>query len=209
VDAFLAQWNARYVLGVLLIAGIGLALWHHRYATARAAVERWASQHRYRVHRISLRLFGRPLFFKPVAFNSRDNDFFFRLLVDDMKLGGTGSVWVRCRVGWLGQVEPIDPDIDVMWDEMPRDDSPAAPELRWSDAQHALLTRVAAGETTFRRSGAGDADFDIVVEHLLALQRRGLLTCAAPIAEMRGGGQYAALTNVALTPEGEQAAARR
>jgi hypothetical protein len=83
----------------------------------------------------------------------------------------------------------------------------------WDAAQLALLARVAAGETSFRPEAAGGAAagaaFDRVVEHLLAMQRRGLVTCATPVGEVgRPDQHYAAVFDVALTAEGARVAAR-
>jgi hypothetical protein len=96
---------------------------------------------------------------------------------------------------------------------MPTEESGGAqsPETQWADAQIALLRRVAAGELTFRPEGrdpAARAEFDATVEHLLALSRRGLLTCATPIAELRADAQYAAVADVVLTEEGRRALER-
>ena len=49
------------------------------------------------------------------------------------------------------------------------------------------------------------AAFDTTVEHLLALNRRGLLTCATPIAELKADAQYATVTDVTLTDAGRRA----
>ena len=103
----------------------------------------------------------------------------------------------------------IDREPEVSWDRMPTetDNGARAPETQWADAQIALLRRAATGESTFRPAGndaAARSLFDEEVEHMLALNRRGLVTCSTPIAELRSGAQYAALTNVALTEEGRR-----
>jgi hypothetical protein len=83
--------------------------------------------------------------------------------------------------------------------------------MQWESAQIAVLRRVAAGESSLRPSGrdaAARVEFDTLVEHVLALNHRGLLHCATPIAELRADAQYAAVTDVELTEEGRQALAR-
>ena len=77
-----------------------------------------------------------------------------------------------------------------------------------ANAQIAILRRTASGEYTFRPDGRDpDArrEFDETVEHILALQRRGLLTCSTPIAELKADAQYAAIGDVVLTDEGRRA----
>ncbi len=54
------------------------------------------------------------------------------------------------------------------------------------------------------RDAAARAKFDEEVEHILALNRRGLVTCATPIAELRSDAQYAAITDVELTADGRR-----
>jgi hypothetical protein len=89
-----------------------------------------------------------------------------------------------------------------------RETDDAAPiDERWAERQLDLLRRIRDGESTFRpdgRDAAAGAEFDELVEYLLALQRRGLITCGAPLANLRGDSQYAAVTNAALTRTGER-----
>ena len=80
-------------------------------------------------------------------------------------------------------------------------------ESRWADAQMALLKRVGEGETAFyppRASEQRGAEFDESVEHLLALMRRGLITCREPGPGRHGATQYDAVLDVALTAEGQR-----
>jgi hypothetical protein len=187
-------------------AALSLGHWWWRRATARGIAERWLAQHRYRVHRLRTVFWSGTPRFRATPFRNNDWAFDFTAEVDDMRLGGTGKVRLRVWTDWLGM---IDREPEISWDRMPTEDNGGArpPEAQWADSQIALLRRAAAGESTFRPAG-GDADtralFDEEVEHLLALNRRGLVTCATPIAELRSGAQYAALTNVELTDEGRR-----
>jgi hypothetical protein len=57
-----------------------------------------------------------------------------------------------------------------------------------------MMRRVAAGETRFyapRRYEKDGAKYDEMVEHLLALSRRGMITCTEPEAGVKGVTQYA------------------
>jgi erythromycin esterase-like protein len=111
---------------------------------------------------------------------------------------------------WLGM---IDREPEISWEQMPTEENGGAesPETQWQGAQVAILRRAAAGEYTFRPDAndpAARREFDETVEHVLALQRRGLLTCATPIAELRADAQYAAIGDVVLTDDGRRALER-
>ena len=176
----------------------------------REAAERWLAQHRYRIRELLTPTFGGPSF-APSLGRDTDNAFDFRAVVDDLRLGGTGTVWIRVYANWLAEAHD---DVEVQWEKMPdggASSSRPAPEEQWADAQAALLHRVTGGENVFRpdaRDPDGGANFDELVEHLMALQRRGLVTCGTPLANVRGPAQYAAVTDVALTPAGEREAER-
>jgi hypothetical protein len=147
--------------------------------------------------------------FRMTPFRNNDWAVDFRAEVDDLRLGGTGVVRLRVWTDWLGM---IDKEPEITWDRMPADgDGSKGTETQWHDAQLALVRRVAGGESVFRPDGREPSDraaFDATVEHLLALQRRGLLMCATPIAEIRADAQYAAITGVELTAEGRRALER-
>ena len=189
------------------VVALSLGHWWWRRTTARGIAERWLGQHHYRVHRLRTVFWSGSPRFRATPFRNNDWAFDFKADVDDMRLGGTGKVRLRVWTDWLGM---IDREPEISWDRMPTEDDGGArtPETQWADSQIALLRRAAAGESTFRPAGndaAARARFDEEVEHLLALNRRGLVTCSTPIAELRSGAQYAALTNVELTEEGQRA----
>jgi len=187
----------------LLVAAILAHSWW-RFRTARAVAAAWLAQHRYRPR--SLRSGWRFLpRFAPKLFRDEDRAFEFRAEVDDLRLGGTGVVWLRVWTDWLGLMER---EPEVSWERMPVeiDDGSRAAEDKWAESQHALLARVARGESTFRttRAAGGAEEFDEVVEHVMALQRRGLVTCDAPTLNHRGDAQFDAVANVSLTDAGQR-----
>lgn len=198
-----------WVWGVALSA-LSLGHWFWRRARAREIADRWLAQNRYRVRSLRASYWDPHLRFRATPFRNNDWAVDFRAEVDDMRLGGSGTVRLRVWTDWLGM---IDREPEISWDRMPAEDDGGTknPETQWADSQIALLRRVAAGESTFRPAGrepAARAEFDATVEHLLALQRRGLLTCATPIAELKADAQYAALTDAQLTEEGRRALER-
>jgi hypothetical protein len=197
----------RTYLAIAGMAALSLGHWWWRRVTARGIAERWLSQHHYRVRRLRAVVWSGVPHFRATPFRNNDWAFDFKADVDDMRLGGTGTVRLRVWTDWLGM---IDREPEISWDRMPTEDAGGAraPETQWADSQIALLRRVAAGESTFRPAGSdaeSRARFDEEVEHLLALSRRGFVTCSTPIAELRSGAQYAVLTNVELTEEGQRA----
>ena len=188
-------------------SGVSLGLWWWRRAKAREIAEQWLHQHRYRVRSLRVSYLNFRPRFRLTPFRNNDWAVDFRAEVDDTRLGGTGKLQLRVWTDWLGM---IDREPEISWIQMPTEDDGGAraAESQWLDSQIALLRRVADGESTFRPDGR-DADartaFDGTVEHLLAMQRRGLLTCATPIAELRADAQYAAITDVELTADGRRA----
>ena len=197
-----------YVLpGAIAAVGLGLSWWQH--VRARGIAERWLTQHRYRIRSLKRAWWTRHMRFRMTPFRNNDWAVDFRAEVDDMRLGGTGVVRLRVWTDLLGM---IDKEPEITWDRMPADEHDAkSTETQWHDAQLALVRRVAMGESAFRPEGREPADratFDATVEHLLALQRRGLLTCATPLAELKADAQYAAITDVALTAVGRLALER-
>jgi len=202
------QSTAFLLSAAVVVLGVGHYAW--RRIRAREIAERWLAQQRYRVRSLRVSYWDTQPRFRATPF--RDNDWAvdFRAVVDDMRLGGTGEMRLRVWTDWLGM---IDREPEVSWVKMPTEEAggPQSPETQWADAQIALLRRVAGGELTFRPAGrdaAAREEFDATVEHLLALNRRGLVTCATPIAELEADAQYAAVADVVLTPEGRRALER-
>jgi hypothetical protein len=194
-------------LAAAILVGITVAIDVWRRRSAREIAERWLSQHNYRVRQWRpVYMSARPRF-RATPFRNNDWAVDFRAEVDDMRLGGTGEV--RLRV-WTDLLGLMNREPEISWERMPRLDDGGAltPEMQWENAQLAVLRRVAAGDTTLRPEGrdpAARAEFDATVEHILALQRRGLLHCATPIADLRSGAQYAEVADVVLTAEGRRA----
>lgn len=197
-----------YVLTTaLIVIGIAHNVWRH--FQARGIAQAWLAQPRYRARWVKRAWWTGHMRFRLTPFRNNDWAVDFRAEVDDLRLGGTGVVRLRVWTDWLGM---IDREPEITWDRMPTANSgPKSSETRWHESQIALLRRIAAGESVFRPEGrdeASRAEFDSAVEHLLALSRRGLLTCATPIAELESSAQYAAVTNVELTMEGRHALER-
>ena len=194
--------------GALIALQIGWAIWRRR--AAREIAERWLAQHHYRVTRLRPVYWSARPTFRLTPFRNNDWAVDYRAEVDDLRLGGSGEVRLRVWTDWLGM---IDREPEISWDRMPTlaDGGALTPEMEWENAQMAVLRRVASGETTWRPEGRDPqarADFDAMVEHILALQRRGLLHCATPIAELRDDAQYAEVADVVVTPEGRRAIER-
>jgi hypothetical protein len=191
---------------------LAVALLHTvvRRRRARAVATRWLAEHDYRIRRVSLPWWSlRAYRFGPALLRNNDHAFQVRAEIEDGKLGGVGVVWLRVWIGWSG-TETYAPDI--FWESMPTAERGSAGSSGppWEGAQLELLRRVAAGTHAFRpddhRSPEAGAEFDLLVEHILALQRRGFLACATPVAETRHARTYALVSEVALTPEGERIA---
>lgn len=190
---------------VLAVVGgtVALSVWRHR--ASRHVAEEWLRRHRYRVRSLRSPIF-RFSHFTPRLTRSSRRAAEFVAEVDDLSLGGTGVVWLRVWSDWLGvpEAEP-----EVHWERMPAmvDDRSRSLEDRWHGEQVTLLARIAEGEHTFRAEGrtAGDRQaFDSLVEHLLAMSRRQLVSCNPPLMDERGEGQYAAVTGVELTDAGRR-----
>jgi hypothetical protein len=194
-------------VAVAALFALSLGHWWWRRAKAREIAEQWLARHRYRVRSLRVPYWDVRPRFRMTPFRNNGWAVDFRAEVDDMRLGGTGTVRLRVWTDWLGL---IDREPEISWDRMPteEDGGTRAAESQWLDAQIALLRRVAEGETTFRPEGRDPearTRFDQTVEHLLAMHRRGLLTCATPMAELRADAQYSAITDVTLTNEGRRA----
>lgn len=193
-----------YAAATVIIVAIGHYLWRRQIARDRA--ERWLAENKYEVRELRVPWFVGIRRFPVLLWRSSKNAIVFRAIVEDKSFGGTGVVWLRVWTGWLGT---LGDDVDVSWERMPKragdDDAPI--EERWAERQLQLLRRIQDGETTFRligRDPKAGAEFDELVEYLLAMQRRGLITCGTPLANLHGESQYAAVTNAALTKAGER-----
>ena len=192
------------------IAGLfalSLGHWWWRRLKAREIAEQWLHQHRYRVRSLRVSYWNMQPRFRMTPFRNNDWAVDFRAEVDDVRLGGTGKLRLRVWTDWLGM---IDRDPEISWDQMPTEDNGGAraPESQWLDAQVALLRRIADGESTFRpeaRDAVARTKFDETVEHLLAMQRRGLVKSSTPVAELRADAQYSAITDVEITDDGRRA----
>ena len=134
------------------VFALSLGHWWWRRAKAREIAEQWLAQHRYRVRSLRVSYWNARPRFRMTPFHNNDWAVDFRAEVDDMRLGGTGTVRLRVWTDWLGL---IDREPEISWDRMPTEDDGGAraPESQWLDAQIALLRRVAEGETTFRPEG--------------------------------------------------------
>ena len=194
---------------VIAAGAVSVGLWLWRRQRAREIAERWLDQHGYRVQSLRFSYFDMQPRFRMTPFRNNDWAVDFRAEVDDTKLGGTGVVRLRVWTDWLGMLER---EPEISWVRMPAEDDGVVkiPEMRWADAQLDILRRASAGERNFRPTGNGPEarrEFDETVEHILALQRRGLVTCSSPLAELKVDAQYAAVTNVELTEDGGRALA--
>lgn len=194
-----------YAFAAVILFGLGHYAW--RRSVARDRAELWLIHHQYRVRELRVPWFVNPARFPTHLFRSSRSAIEFRAVVDDRSFGGTGVVWLRVWTGMFGVLS--DEDVEVSWERMPHpepdDERPI--DAKWSERQLALLRRIAAGETTFQITNhdpATGAQFDELVEYLLALQRRGLIAFGTPMANLSGGSQYEAVSNVVLTEAGER-----
>lgn len=202
--ASLANQPIILLTAAVMLFGIGQYWW--RYNQARGVAEDWLREHHYRVMKLSLPWF-RGMTFPPSLLRNTDRAFVFEAIIDDEDLGGTGAVWLRVWTTWLGTT---DSDVEVVWKRMPHGGGmgefrPLAERL--ADEQLGLMRRVAGGETRFyapRRWEKDGAKYDEMVEHLLALSRRGMITCTEPEAGVKGVTQYSDAADVALTAAGRE-----
>ena len=190
------------VAGIIFVA-IAHYAWQRR--AARDIVDRWLMENRFRARELRIPWFSVGHF--PLTFfRSQKSAVVFRGIVEDRTFGGTGTVWFRV---WPGLAGKLGDEIEVAWEKMPEragEDQPPLEEGWWA-RQLDLLRRIQRGETTFRLRGHDPEqgkEFDELVEYLLAMQRRGLISFGTPLANMRGGSQYAAVTDVKITKAGEE-----
>lgn len=204
LPSLLANQPIILLAAAVMVFGIGQYWW--RYNQAKGVAEDWLREHHYRVMKLSLPWFH-GMVFPPSLLRDTDRAFVFEAIVDDADLGGTGAVWLRVWTTWLGTT---DSDVDVAWKRMPQGGGmgefrPLAERL--ADEQLGLMRRVAAGEIRFyapRRYEKDGAKYDEMVEHLLALSRRGMITCTEPDAGVKGVTQHSDVADVALTAAGRE-----
>lgn len=204
LPSLLANQPVILLSGAVILFGIGQYYW--RYNQAKGIAQDWLREHHYRVVKLSLPWFVGGVF-PPTLLRDTDRAFVFEAIIDDEDLGGTGAVLLRVWTTWLGIT---DSEVDVAWKRMPHggvigEYRPLAERL--ADEQLGLMRRVAAGETRFyapRRYEKDGAKYDEMVEHLLALSRRGMITCTEPEAGVKGVTQYSDVADVALTASGRE-----
>jgi hypothetical protein len=176
-------------------------LW--RRATAKGVAEQWLRQHHYHVVALRAPWLRMPIFASSFLRNS-NNAFDFEAIVEDRDLGGESRLFLRVWANWMGQ---FDGEVEVVIDEISHGEEAHPLMEQLADAQSTVLHRIANGETAFyapRRSEGGGPEFDELVEHVLALSRRGMLTCDAPSVDGRATTSYTSVDNIALTPAGRK-----
>ena len=194
-----------WLIGAILV-GVFIANEVWRRGRAREIAEHWLAAHNYRVREMHPVYMSIRQRFRATPFRNNDWAVDFLAEVDDMRLGGTGEL--RLRV-WTDLLGIMDREPELYWERMPVPENGGAltPEMQWENAQIAVLRRVAGGDTRLRPDGRDPearAEFDTMVEHILALQRRGLLHCATPLADLHSEAQYAEIADVVLTTEGRR-----
>lgn len=186
----------------VVLLGIAHTVW--RWSTAKNIAEQWLEQHHYRTKSLRTAWFGAMLF-APALLRSSRNAFVFLANVDDKELGGTGELGLRV---WLTFFGAQNGDVETAWKRMPEGGDIRAEPLmeRLADAQISVLRRVAAGETAFYAPRHPDEsqqrEFDELVEHVLALSARGMLTHGAPVTDGRPGSGYESIGSLGLTQSG-------
>lgn len=192
-----------YVVGLIIFVALVHYAWMRR--TSRDIVDRWLMENHFRARELRIPWFSMGHF--PITFiRSQKSAVVFRAVVEDRTFGGTGIVWFRV---WPGLAGKLGDELEVEWQKMPERAAEDEPPLEegWWTRQLELLGRIKRGETTFRLRGHDPEhgkEFDELVEYLLAMQRRGLITFGTPLANMAGESQYAAVTDVKITHHGEE-----
>ncbi|HYW50770.1 MAG TPA: hypothetical protein VE861_09200 [Gemmatimonadaceae bacterium] len=189
-------------LGVAAVMSSAVYAWW-RHGKARAIAESWLRTHGYKVVTLQAPWFS-FVRFPQRWFRDGDSATRFRAVVDDQKLGGTGVLWLRVWTTLAGQASH---DVEISWEDLPANADPGfvPAESRLELHQRALLKRIANGETSFlasRRARAGEPPFDELVEHLLAMQVRQLITCSVPLRSRTPGTMYEYVEHAELTDAG-------
>ena len=131
----------------------------------------------------------------------------FEAVVDDGQLGGTGTVFLRVWTNWFGETTD---EIEVVWHQMPEGGIRVESLPLWerlADEQLAVLRRVEQGEKAFyapRNLEASGGEFSELVEHVLALSRRGMTTCSEPRMDDRNPNQYVSVGELSVTEDGRR-----
>jgi hypothetical protein len=187
------------------VAVLSVSHYMVRRSQARSRARQWLAAHHYRVHSFRTAWFGAPTF--STFYRNSDRAFNFIADVEDTQLGGTGTIRLRAWTDWLGM---IDREVEVDWIRMPAGGGSGAELLmdRLADAQIGILRRISSGETAFyapRSSEPGAGEFDDFVEHVYALQRRGMLMHGAPVEDGRPGRErYSSIGSLSITPAGRK-----
>jgi len=187
------------IMGVLALFGVGHHSW--RRSAAEHAAQQWLRKRHYRVLELRTPWF-RMARFAPSFFRNSEKAVDFEAIVEDTKLGGTARISMRVWTDWMAQ---IDGDIEVVVNNISSGE--VAPPLfdRLAAAQVAVLRRIADGETAFyapRRSQGGEAEFNELAEHVMALSRRGMITCGTPRMDAMALN-YESIGDIALTHDGK------
>ena len=191
-----------YLLGIGMVSLV-IAQHAFRRGRAKAAVQSWIGNHHYRLISLDSPWVGTPGFASSWTRDS-DDAFDFRAEVADQTLGGTGNVFLRVWVTWLGDIKR---EIEVVWRKMPAGGIAGSQPLweRLADAQLDVLRRISDGEAAFhapRNPDASGTEFSELAEHILALSRRGMLTCGSPRMDDRNANRYVSIADIELTDEG-------
>ncbi len=190
---------------IIVVVAMGAGIWRESWlhGVARSIAEGWLREHQYKVISIRTSWFG-SFRFAPKLFRNTERTAQFRCEVEDTQLGGTGVVWLRV---WTDRAGLIAREPDVEWETQPFNTDPdfIPGDTGMEAAQRALLKRIARGEVSFaapRRSADGGEAFDMLVEHLMAMRNRGLITAGTPRPARTPGAMYELVDGVELTDEG-------
>lgn len=93
--------------GALVAAALAFELW--RAARARALVEEWAREHRFRLTECRRTWFHHG----PFTWTSSRYQIVFRIAAEDLRFGSPCRGWVRCGRWWTGRLTPE--SVDVRW----------------------------------------------------------------------------------------------
>jgi hypothetical protein len=192
--------QTQWLIALVILGGaasIAYEVW--QYHTAKEIAETWLLQHKYKVHSLRRAWFSLNHFW-PKMFRREERSVEFRVILTDQQLGGTGELWMRV---WVDRTGLIDREPELSWEKMPTREKTESETLeeRNRKAQLSLLRQIESGTTRFVAEHSDDAAFDESVEHLLALQKRDLITCTIRNSR-RPGRLYDVVDNAELTVTG-------